>query len=144
MKFGLGSDSNMYAALHGSWNRQPPSVSTYFICKHLGSGTDLTRRAIQGYKVVYTPGSISASGEWSPTGDMPGTKNTWKELLGNRNEGSCNTGNVSSTACPSPGPSLTCFHLRRLLPSCRAGLQPHWRESLCIQRHHRRGLHVEA
>jgi hypothetical protein len=27
MKFGPGTDTNMYAALHGSWNRQPPSVS---------------------------------------------------------------------------------------------------------------------
>lgn len=26
MKFGLGTDSNMYAALHGSWNRQPTQV----------------------------------------------------------------------------------------------------------------------
>jgi len=25
-KFGIGSDSDMYAALHGSWNRNPPQV----------------------------------------------------------------------------------------------------------------------
>jgi len=25
-KFGVGSDSNMYAGLHGSWNRSPPQV----------------------------------------------------------------------------------------------------------------------
>lgn len=70
MKFGLGTDTSMYAALHGSWNRQPP----------------------QGYKVTYTPGRFSASGEWSPTVDMPGTKTTWVNLLTNRNENQCQSG----------------------------------------------------
>lgn len=70
MKFGLGTDSNMYAALHGSWNRQPT----------------------QGYKVTYTPGRFSATGEWSPTVDMPGTKSTYVNLLTNRNEGQCGSG----------------------------------------------------
>ncbi|KAJ2916211.1 hypothetical protein MD484_g4181, partial [Candolleomyces efflorescens] len=71
MKFGLGSDTNMYAAMHGSWNRQPP----------------------QGYKVVYVPGRFSASGEWSPTVDLAGTKNTWRDLLTNsKSEGQCASG----------------------------------------------------
>ncbi|RXW12263.1 hypothetical protein EST38_g13592 [Candolleomyces aberdarensis] len=71
MKFGLGTDSNMYAALHGSWNRQPPA----------------------GYKVTYTPGRFSASGEWSPTVDLAGTKGTYVDLFTNsRSEGQCSSG----------------------------------------------------
>ena len=68
MKFGLGSDTNMYASLHGSWNRSPP----------------------QGYRVVYTPGRFSSSGEWTPTVGLAQTKTSYVDLLRNSNEGNCN------------------------------------------------------
>ncbi|KAG2006953.1 cellobiose dehydrogenase [Coprinopsis cinerea AmutBmut pab1-1] len=67
MKFGLGNDTNLYVALHGSWNRQPP----------------------QGYKVVVVPGQYSASGEWSPTAPLAQSRTAWSDLLTNRNENQC-------------------------------------------------------
>ncbi|KAJ3500222.1 hypothetical protein NLJ89_g9889 [Agrocybe chaxingu] len=70
IKFGVGSDTNLYVPMHGSWNRNPP----------------------QGYKVVIVPGTYSASGEWSPTVGLAQTKTTWSDLLRNRAENSCNAG----------------------------------------------------
>ena len=35
-KFGVGSDTNMYAGLHGSWNRSPPQVCVYLTIVDMG------------------------------------------------------------------------------------------------------------
>jgi len=68
-KFGVGSDSAMYVALHGSWNRNPP----------------------QGYKVVSIPGSFSSSGQWAPTGPLS-SRTGFSDVIKNPDEGRCNSG----------------------------------------------------
>ncbi|KAH6903287.1 cellobiose dehydrogenase [Coprinopsis sp. MPI-PUGE-AT-0042] len=71
MKFGVrDGDANMYASLHGSWNRQVPI----------------------GYKVVAVPGKFSSSGEWSPRDSLENTKNSIVDILANREEGQCQKG----------------------------------------------------
>ncbi|TFK32758.1 hypothetical protein BDQ12DRAFT_701066 [Crucibulum laeve] len=71
MKFGLGSDTNLYVGLHGSWDRNPP----------------------QGYKVVVVPGKVSASGEWSPSAaSLAATKANYVDLLKNVDETKCQSG----------------------------------------------------
>ncbi|TFK28302.1 cellobiose dehydrogenase [Coprinopsis marcescibilis] len=71
MKFGArDGDHNLYAALHGSWNRSPP----------------------QGYKVVAVPGQLSSSGEWSPSASLADTKTSARDVLANLNENECGKG----------------------------------------------------
>ncbi|KAG2006962.1 cellobiose dehydrogenase [Coprinopsis cinerea AmutBmut pab1-1] len=71
LKFGVKSgDSNLYASLHGSWNRQPP----------------------QGYKVVAVPGQFSSSGDWSPSGSLKDTKTSAVDILANLDENDCQRG----------------------------------------------------
>ncbi|CAA7262731.1 unnamed protein product [Cyclocybe aegerita] len=70
MKFGVGSDTNLYVTLHGSWNRSPP----------------------QGYKVVVVPGQYSSTGEWSPSVGLAETKTISNDLLRNVDETQCQRG----------------------------------------------------
>lgn len=71
MKFGVKKgDANMYASLHGSWNRPVPI----------------------GYKVVAVPGKFSSSGEWSPRDSLDKTKDSITDILANRAESECGRG----------------------------------------------------
>ena len=86
------SDGNLYATLHGSWNRSPPQVRLplAIICRMLGPDNFV----LKGYKVVVIPGRFSGTGEWSPSVNLASTKTSFTDLLSNRDETECQTGAI--------------------------------------------------
>ncbi|CAA7263001.1 unnamed protein product [Cyclocybe aegerita] len=82
MEFGIGTDTNLYVGMHGSFDRTPGA----------------------GYKVVAVPGSFSITGEWSPNLELVETVETsFTDILKNDDDLECNAAtSVSPAGCFRP------------------------------------------
>ncbi|KAJ3498164.1 hypothetical protein NLJ89_g10254 [Agrocybe chaxingu] len=77
MEFGIGTDTNLYVGMHGSFDRTPGA----------------------GYKVVAVPGSFSLTGEWSPNIELVETVETsFTDILKNDDDLECNAATSGSPA----------------------------------------------